>query len=573
LNRAPGERADRYELVERLGHGGMATVFLARTSGPAGFQKWVAVKRIHEHLSQQPELVTMFLDEARIAASLHHPNLAQVFELAESDAGYLLAMEYLHGEPLSAVIARASERGDRLAPELAAHVIARAAEGLHHAHEARTPDGAPMHVVHRDATPHNIFVTYDGHVKVTDFGVAKARGRITQSVSGSLKGKLAYASPEQLSGTRLDRRTDVFALGVGLWEACTGRRLYKGASEGETVNNVLLDRRPPLASVLADYPPRLEAIIDRALAADPDDRYPDAASLAEALDALVRESGHAVDSRALSARMHAWFEKERAEKEQWLRSPGEPSGAAIPRPGAEEPTVTDAVAEPAPRRRGWLLAAGGVVLALVAAALLALVNAAPDEPTIAPAARPAGASLRVRTTPPGATVSIDGARRDEVTPLVVDGLSPGTHHLRLTLAGHTPFEVDVDVREGRDMDVAYPLGPVRPSDAGAPDAGVTDAAAPASPAGRERARPRPARRAQGTLTLVTRPWSRVWINGRDRGTTTLSRVPVPAGTIRVRLQPGGRGPTQNLRIRVPPGGHASRNYDCTELPCVNRAGR
>src|SRR5580658_11349140 len=190
----------RYRVVGEIGVGGMASVHLARMDGPGGFQKWVAIKRIHPHLVEDDSFIHMFLDEARIAARISHPNVATVFELGKHDDTYWIAMEYLHGEPLREVMRRTEEMGQPMPPEIACRVIADAAEGLHAAHELLGKNGEKLNLIHRDVTPHNLFVTYDGATKVVDFGIAKHAARMSSTRAGTLKGKLAYMSPEQVHG-------------------------------------------------------------------------------------------------------------------------------------------------------------------------------------------------------------------------------------------------------------------------------------------------------------------------------------------------------------------------------------
>ncbi|MBK7584896.1 MAG: serine/threonine protein kinase [Myxococcales bacterium] len=189
----------RYRVVDEIGVGGMASVHLARADGPGGFQKWVAIKRIHRHLAEDEQFIRMFLDEARIAARISHPNVAQVFDLGKQGDTYWIAMEYLHGEPMREIMRAVEEGGaPTMGPQLAAKITADAAEGLHAAHELRDKDGKLLNLVHRDVTPHNLFLTYDGAVKVVDFGIAKVMGRLSIICVGTLKGKLAYMSFEQV---------------------------------------------------------------------------------------------------------------------------------------------------------------------------------------------------------------------------------------------------------------------------------------------------------------------------------------------------------------------------------------
>ena len=282
----------RYRIVDEIGVGGMASVHLARADGPGGFQKWVAIKRIHRHLAEDETFIRMFLDEARIAARISHPNVAQVFDLGKHRDTYWIAMEYLHGEPLREVVRAVEEGGAPLmTPQLAAKIIADSAEGLHAAHELRDKNGKLLNLVHRDVTPHNLFLTYDGTVKVVDFGIAKVTGRLSNTRAGTLKGKLAYMSPEQVRGAQVDRRTDIFALGVVLWELTTGRRLFRMESDIETLERVQACVVPPPSTVVENYPVELEAIVMRALAKDLNRRFATARELSRALQQYLMKSG------------------------------------------------------------------------------------------------------------------------------------------------------------------------------------------------------------------------------------------------------------------------------------------
>jgi eukaryotic-like serine/threonine-protein kinase len=290
----------RLTIEEAIGRGGMATVHRARLEGPGGFRKRLAIKRIHPWLAEQDEFIDMFLDEARLAAAIEHPNVAQVIALGKDEATYWLAMEYLDGLSLREVMTALDERGRRMIWPVAAQIIAGAADGLHAAHELVDDHGRALQVVHRDATPHNVFITYEGAVKVVDFGVAKALGRLNLTVDGGLvKGKLAYMSPEQVAGAEVDRRTDVFALGVVLWELVTGRRLFWRQSDVETYEAVRRAVVPAPRVLRKDCPATLERIIVTALATDLDARYPTAHSLAQALRQLLVSEGLVVPSTTI----------------------------------------------------------------------------------------------------------------------------------------------------------------------------------------------------------------------------------------------------------------------------------
>jgi serine/threonine protein kinase len=249
----------RYRVVEEIGVGGMASVHLGRMDGPGGFQKWVAIKRIHPNLVEDDQFVDMFLDEARIAAGINHANVAQVFDLGKDEGTYWIAMEYLHGEPLRELMRRCEERNQAISCDVAARLCADAAEGLHAAHELRGKNGQLLGLVHRDVTPHNLFVTYEGYTKVVDFGIAKVADRLSETRAGTLKGKLAYMSPEQVRGQDdVDRTTDIFALGVVLWELTTNQRLFRMDTDLDTLEKVQACVVPPPSTIVPGYPIELE---------------------------------------------------------------------------------------------------------------------------------------------------------------------------------------------------------------------------------------------------------------------------------------------------------------------------
>ncbi len=281
----------RYRVVDEIGVGGMASVHLARVDGPGGFQKWIAIKRIHPHLVEDDQFVDMFLDEARIAAGINHANVAQVFDLGKDNNTYWIAMEYLHGEPLREMMRKADERGETIPPFLAARMCADAAEGLHAAHQLRGRNGQLLNLVHRDVTPHNLFVTYDGYTKVVDFGIAKVVDRLASTRAGTLKGKLAYMSPEQVRGQEVDRRTDIFALGVVLWELTTGRRLFRMDTDLDTLEKVQACVVPRPSTIVSGYPPQLEEVVMHALARRVEDRFQTGREFSRALQSFLMSQG------------------------------------------------------------------------------------------------------------------------------------------------------------------------------------------------------------------------------------------------------------------------------------------
>ncbi len=306
-----GNSLGKYRLIAELGHGGMAEVYLAVVRGPGGFNKLVVIKQIRPQLAEDPEFLGMFLDEARLAARLSHPNVVQTNEVGQEGQRYFIAMEYLEGQPLNRIVHRLQKSGG-LPLALHLKIVGDALLGLHHAHELVDYDGTHLDVVHRDVTPHNVFVTYDGQVKVVDFGIAKALNSSTETRSGVLKGKVSYMAPEQARGERVDRRADVFSVGVMMWEAVTGKRMWKGVPDITILERLLRGDVPTPRSVRPDVPEKLEAIIRKALAQERADRYASAADLAAAIDAYLEEGGERPHMRELGKVVTAAFDADRA---------------------------------------------------------------------------------------------------------------------------------------------------------------------------------------------------------------------------------------------------------------------
>ena len=308
----------KYSLVAKLATGGMAEIFLARLSGAAGFEKLVCVKRILPHLAKDQQLVDMFLAEAKIAARISHPNVCSVFELGEIDHRYFIAMEYLEGVPF-ACFRRRDMYGADPDPRLVAAIGLQACEGLHHAHSLKKPDGTPLEVVHRDVSANNLFLTVDGVVKVLDFGIAKVQDASVRTTTGSVKGTYAYMAPEQLRGERVDRRTDVFALGAVLWELFARKHLFKRETDFLTFQAITTDPIPDVAEFRPDVPPALAAVIAKALARSRDDRFPTARAMGEALAKSVASIGGVMTASELSEELERAFDAPLAEQRTLIR--------------------------------------------------------------------------------------------------------------------------------------------------------------------------------------------------------------------------------------------------------------
>jgi serine/threonine protein kinase len=301
------ERVGRYDLVRRLGSGGMAEVHLARAGGLEGFEKLVVLKRILPHLSADPHFIKMFLAEARLAAILDHPNVVQVFDLGYDEGDYYFTMEFVYGENLQGILRQARRQRQRLPFEVAIGIGIGAATGLHYAHERVGWDGQPLGIVHRDVSPTNVMVTYEGCVKVADFGIAKVTSRTDVTRAGMRKGKVPYMSPEQCRAEKLDRRCDVFSLGIVLYECSTGTRLFDGDNEFGVMNRIVNGDIKLPTGVRSGYPRELERIVMKALSVDKNRRYQNSLELRHDLERFARDRKMDVGDAALGRFMHQMF--------------------------------------------------------------------------------------------------------------------------------------------------------------------------------------------------------------------------------------------------------------------------
>ncbi len=450
-----------YRLLAQIGRGGMAEVFLAVAQGQMGFNKLVVIKKTLPDLILEPDVLSMFLDEARIAARMNHANVVQTYACGKDGDRYFLVMEYLDGQSYSRVTSRL--RGT-MSLGLHLRVIADVLAGLDHAHELADFDGTKLGVVHRDATPHNVFITYDGAIKVVDFGIAKALNSASKTETGVVKGKVTYMSPEQARGEIIDRRADVFAMGVMLWEAIAGKRMWEGLPEPTVVHELLNDSIPPIRAHAPNVDPTLAAICDRALAPKPGDRYPNALAMRRDIEQHMAKAGIFAQARDVGAFVAEGFASDRRRVAEIIESQlsdvrwtsgnetatnlpkieparSHPEGAAVP-PSTTRPSATFTPAgevsrlvptnsgtslhlqkpEDSPRSSTFTMALA--LIALVAGAFLAFGLLGKRSHTEAPAASapPASASqgaaaprevsrvkLTIRVTPKEAKVYLGGA--------------------------------------------------------------------------------------------------------------------------------------------------------------------
>jgi serine/threonine protein kinase len=285
-----GVRFGKYVLLNRIAVGGMAEIFLARQEGLEGFEKTICIKRIRPHLSSQPNFVRMFLNEAKLAAQLNHPNIVQIYDLGRINESYFIAMEYISGRDMSRIIPKGEKKEIPFPTIYALKIASNCLEGLYYAHTKTDAYGNPLNIVHRDITPENVLVGFNGTVKIVDFGIAKASTQLEQTRAGEIKGKLSYMSPEQAMGQQLDARSDIFALGAVLYEWITGYKLFTGENEMAILKSIIDGKIYPPSYFKEDVPEAVEKILMKALAKDREDRYQSAWEMQFDVDTFVAAS-------------------------------------------------------------------------------------------------------------------------------------------------------------------------------------------------------------------------------------------------------------------------------------------
>ena len=541
-------RLGRYVLSHEIASGGMATVHLARAEGHGGFEKVLAIKSMHAHLAKDPAFVAMFMDEARLASRIDHPNVCRVFDFGHADGTHYMVMEYVVGETLAALYQRAfHEAAPEERPRLsryAARILAEACEGLHAAHELTDDAGKALGIVHRDISPHNLFVCYDGTVRLIDFGVAKAAGRAQHTKTGVLKGKVAYMPPEQLRRRPLDRRADLWAMGVVLWELTTGKRLFRRDSDIETVLAIDQDAVPPPSEVAPTLPKELDPIVLRALAKEPDDRYPTAREMARDLHRYAARGEDPVGVAEIGEWMKSLFG---AARDQRLKAVDEARGTISEqrtRPEVGEPTAPtpppSATTEPA-----ILLPVGAPIARREEPAPLDL------SPPIAPPP-PFDLSAPAEHSPPRAFVPPVLVPTTKPAPREGDPDAEGTSlGQRVVTTGATVLAV-LAVGLGLLLIVLQLSGARGPRVTLVPSPTTSHTAPPAtheptpSSATSEPAEtPRPAARSGFVNVATPGGWAEVYVAGELRGTSP-TRLTLPVGRHTIELRPRG-GPTRVRR--------------------------
>jgi len=597
----PVGRYGNFDLLGRVAYGGMAEIFLARELQEGRPGRFVVVKRVLPHVAGDRQFVDMFTDEARLVMQLSHPNICHVYSYGKEEGAPYISMEWVNGMPLSRVLRRTRNTGG-FPVALTLKIVAQIADALDHAHRAvDQSSNEPLGIVHRDVSPQNIMVSFEGTVKLLDFGIAKAASHSTRTEAGTIKGKFAYMAPEQCLGEPLDARADVFALGVVLLEMLSGGvNPFKRQTEFDTMRALVYEEARPASLVNGTVPPELDAIVAKAIAKKREDRYQSGADLGLALERELGRMGEVVNTARLGDQMNELFreeikagprldtriqvprKKDEGTSDHDMPRASIPAGATekISTLGEEEAiarlAAIRAQASPAPQvarsRWPWVVAALLLIGALGAGAaiiagptLLAMlapqpivpvampaVIAPPVAPTV-PTAAPTTGTLFVDSAPGGATVSLGPRGAVGTTPMELALLDAGEWNVRLHLDGYEDWEDTVVLRAGERLRVSGELTAIaavrsRPRggrNPGASTGGTTETEEASAP---------------GRLSLNTRPWSRVYLGSRLLGTTPLGDVEVGSGTVRLRLV--DRDGVEHTRsVSVPSGGHAREFFD------------
>jgi serine/threonine protein kinase len=569
-------RYGRYELLGRIAYGGMAEIFLAR-EGNTNAQRLLVIKRVLPHVAEDQHFVDMFVDEARLAMQLNHPSICHVYSFGEEDGTWYIAMEWVNGKPLSKIIRRARETGGLPVP-VALKIIAQVAEALDYAHRACDAAGEPLGIVHRDVSPQNIMVSYDGVVKLLDFGIAKATSHSTRTEAGVIKGKFAYMSPQQCIGDVIDGRADIFALGVCMFEALTGKNPFRRKTEFETMSLIVGHDTPSARERRPDLTEEIDEILQRAMMKQPERRYQTAGDMQLAIETVLPKLGVPMNASRVGEYIQKLFPhevKDGPDLDMRVSLPpkratevsGEIdlSNARPPSPGS---TSLDALpiivpATPAPKRSGigpMALAGIGVLVFLLAGAgglgAWLMFGGAPDPappvarapeppPDVEPAgivaaepreeAAPQMGSVYVDSVPSGASIQLGDRENAGTTPLEIGMVRAGSYAVTLRREGYEEWVGVVSVAANERSTITAPLVAVR------------------------RDRPQPAGGPPGQLSLNTRPWSKVYLGSRLLGTTPI-RVSVPSGTQRLRLVDRD-GNEHRRSVRIPAGGQANESFD------------
>ena len=550
----------KYYLIDRIATGGMAEIFKAKSYSTAGFEKLQVIKRILAHLSDNEEFVDMFIDEAKISVSLQHANIVQIYDFGKIRDNYFISMEWVDGKDVKQILRKLAKRRKLLPEEFAVYIAHEACKGLHFAHCKKTLHGESLNIIHRDMSPSNVLVSFEGEVKVADFGIAKAEMSQYNTKDGVLKGKFEYMSPEQAHGKDLSQQSDIFSVGIILYEMLTGRRLFKTDSELKTLEKIKsVDIGPP-SSVNSLIDKRLDAVVMKALCADLDERYQDAAEFQQALIEYLYPQPASAVQRSLSAFISELFAEERAEERDRLAygsriaeelHKAEPDLTLSPDweegPGSGTTMQQDSAT---PSRLPLVVALVSVLLLLgVVGVLLTRDKPAPEVVIEEVKVLPTEGALQLRLNVP-AKVYQGEQLLGEGTQVALEHLSPGDLALRIEADGHLPLEEIVDIVAGERVVMSLRLEaepepepepePSRPSAQGR-DTTPEPEPPPkpqATPAPKPDPTPEPEAVKTGKLSINIsggKGWGNVFVDGKNIGRTPKFNYELPAGPHTVRV--------------------------------------
>lgn len=525
-----------YHIVRKLATGGMAEIFLAQHKAVEGFQRNLVIKRILPEYSDDPSFVASFLNEAKLAAVLHHPNIVQIYDLGRIGKTYFIAMEYIRGFDLSAILRLNRRQQTFLSVGICLQIFADVCAGLHHAHQAVDEEGVPLGVVHRDATPSNVLVAMEGQAKLVDFGIAKATsGGDGKTKTGTVKGKFAYLAPEQVLGAAIDRRVDIFACGIMLYELLTNRNPFRGETDYQSLQNIVSLAVPSVSATRSDVPLAIDAILQKALQRDPNARFSTCQEMLAAVEEEAMANGVTLSHSAVE---HYLAEQEPALREQEQRTSQDDEsdmsgqvfelGSAGPVPQTEGTLFFTKV------HKKWVtslsLVAGASLAALLFVVGYGKTGSALRGP-VPEVVAPSG--LRIESEPPGAEVLIGGVLYTGLTPAILT-LEPGaSYDVEVRRAGFKPARTKVTLERAEILPVQLTLGEAPK----APPPPVFATRSKGEP--RQRAVSVVASEAQqgpGRLRIVVQPWGTVDIDGARVGDTPFAPRELMSGPHTVTIE-------------------------------------
>ncbi|MFL5319623.1 MAG: serine/threonine protein kinase [Myxococcaceae bacterium] len=560
----------KYRLLSLLASGGMGEVYLAKMEGPAKFAKTVVVKKVLSHLARDPNFIEMFLNEARLAAVLTHPNIVQIFELGEQDGTYFIAMEFVNGRSLKAIKQQLLDQKQIVSPIFAARVCAQALNGLHYAHTLTDEEGTPLHVVHRDMSPDNVLVTFGGEVKVVDFGIAKASNAVTTTRTGTLKGKYAYMAPEQLLGKAVDARADIFAVGVMLYELLTGMRPFRASTEPALIQTILsADPKPP-HEVNSNVPVELSEVVLKALQKDPRQRFRDAEQMSVALEVWLQSLGQPLTATHIGSLLKQLFPD--GDRVSTASNPSVPVVSApvsgdstVMMPAPPKPGSSPSLVKPLPKgasspdlpsasQAAQVASAGAqspkrvLMIASLAGAGVGLIAA-----VIVLLLRPAPQVLVVHDQEP---VVAQNALGDSKTADSKSGDSKSADALKVDAGAEVKVAANDTDSHPANSETHEDGNPEKKQDAAAH--GKLDVR---TAVGKGKGEVRKASTKPGKVSLRVNPYAEVFFGGKSLGVTPMPPVEVPSGTQTFTLKNSELKITKTVTVKVPAGGTVTLKAD------------